>query len=162
MAFTVQASPYLQTLIFSMHLMTLGSHEAIFFGMHYFYLYLYFLFYYCCAGWEYIVAFTKVLIMYQIYLDSPPPWLSFIPPPDSWNCFNRYHFCVYIHLHTLFLHHVHPPIPFPTTSPLSLVPTPISCTPLPQQDLFFPPVLQFCRRKKTKDNKRNGIFASLR
>jgi hypothetical protein len=23
--------------------------------------------YYCCAGWGYIVAFIKVLIMYQIY-----------------------------------------------------------------------------------------------
>jgi hypothetical protein len=25
------------------------------------------LFYCCCAGWGYIVAFTKVLTMYQIY-----------------------------------------------------------------------------------------------
>jgi hypothetical protein len=24
-------------------------------------------FFYCCAGWGYIVAFTKVLTMYQIY-----------------------------------------------------------------------------------------------
>jgi hypothetical protein len=26
-----------------------------------------FRFFYCCAGWEYIIAFTKVLAMYQIH-----------------------------------------------------------------------------------------------
>jgi hypothetical protein len=38
------------------------------------------------------------------YLKSPSPLLSFIPPsPDSWNNFSRCHFCVYIHVYTLFL-----------------------------------------------------------
>jgi hypothetical protein len=34
-------------------------------------------FYYCCAGWRYIGAFTKVLTMYQIYhsLILPSPLL---------------------------------------------------------------------------------------
>jgi hypothetical protein len=41
-----------------------------------------FCFFNCCAGWEYIVAFTKVLKMYQIYhtWNHPPLLLSFIPP----------------------------------------------------------------------------------
>jgi hypothetical protein len=50
------------------------------------------------------------------------------------------------------LHHSHP-------FPLPLVPTPPTHpAPLPQ-DLFCPPFLWFCRRKK---KKRNTIFACLR
>jgi hypothetical protein len=51
------------------------------------------------------------------------------------------------------LHHIHPPIPFPTTSPLPMVPTAPSL-----QILFHPLVLWFCRRKKTKGKKRNMPF----
>jgi hypothetical protein len=29
-------------------------------------------------------------------LNSPPPLLSFIPPPNSWDGFNRYHDFIYI------------------------------------------------------------------
>jgi hypothetical protein len=52
-----------------------------------------------------------------------------------------------------YLNHIHPPTPFPPNTPLWLVPPPP-----PLQDIFHPPVLGFCRRKK----KRNGIFACLR
>jgi hypothetical protein len=50
-----------------------------------------------------------------------------------------------------YLHHIHPPCPFPTSSPLSLVPT-------PRQDLICPPVLWFCK----KQQQQNDIFACLR
>jgi hypothetical protein len=36
------------------------------------------------------------------YLNSPPLALFYPPLPDSWNSFNRYHFCIYIHVYTLF------------------------------------------------------------
>jgi hypothetical protein len=54
-----------------------------------------------------------------------------------------------------YLHHVSPPTLSPTTSPLPLVQTP---DPPFRQNLFRPPVLQFCRRKNIKDNKRNMVF----
>jgi hypothetical protein len=75
-------------------------------------------FFYCCSGWRYIVAFTKVLTMYQIYYTwIHPPLLSYISPPlISCNSFNRYHFCIYIHVYTLFAtyspsYHFSPPPP---------------------------------------------------
>jgi hypothetical protein len=38
-----------------------------------------------------------------LYLNSSRPLLSFIPPPpDSWFSFNRYDFCIYIHVYVLF------------------------------------------------------------
>jgi hypothetical protein len=43
----------------------------------------------------------------------------------------------FIYMCTHYLHHIHAPTPFTTTS----------------QDLFFPSVLQFCRRKKGKKKK---------
>jgi hypothetical protein len=37
------------------------------------------------------------------YLSSASPPLSFITSsPHSWNTFNRYHFCIYIHVYTVF------------------------------------------------------------
>jgi hypothetical protein len=35
------------------------------------------------------------------YFNSLPPLLS--SPLDSWNSFNRYHFCIYVHGYTLFV-----------------------------------------------------------
>jgi hypothetical protein len=29
--------------------------------------------------------------------------LSSLPHPDSWNSFNRYHFCIYMHVYTFFV-----------------------------------------------------------
>jgi hypothetical protein len=107
-------------------------------------------FYYCCAGWGYIVAFTKVLTLYQannivaftkiltmyeIYHTWIHPFNCSLSsrPPNSWNSFNRYHFCIYIHVYTLFASYS-PSYPFPYH--LSL---PIGVNPLPHpsgQDLF--------------------------
>jgi hypothetical protein len=56
-----------------------------------------------------------------------------------------------------YLLNIHHPNPFPITSPLPLVPTPD-----PGQRLFYPIVLQFCRRKNIKDSKRNMAFLLVR
>jgi hypothetical protein len=56
--------------------------------------------------------------------------------------------CIY------YLQYIHPLNPFPTTTPLPLVPT---LTPS-WQNQFHPPFLQYCRRKLMKDNKRNIVF----
>jgi hypothetical protein len=82
---------------------------------------------YCCARWEYIVAFTKFLPMYQIYhtwihsLNHSPLCSS----PESWNSFNRYNFCIYIHVYTVFAPYspsysfsLPPPPPTGTNPPL--------------------------------------------
>jgi hypothetical protein len=74
----------------------------------------------------YILAFTKVLTIYQIYHISnrhfhPSP---LFPLPRSWNSFNRYQFFI---LHTC-VHSIFTiltlPFPFPTSSPLPLLPIP--------------------------------------
>jgi hypothetical protein len=75
-------------------------------------------FYYYCCGWGYIVAFAKVLMMYQIYHTWIHPFhCSFIPPsPDTWTSVSTgiiFAFtCMCIH----YLHDIHPPTPFPITS----------------------------------------------
>jgi hypothetical protein len=59
---------------------------------------------YCCAGWGYIVAFTKALTMYQIY----HTWIHLLHHsplsslPHSWNSFNRSYFSIYVHVYTVF------------------------------------------------------------
>jgi hypothetical protein len=89
------------------------------------------------------------------YLNSP---LHCSPSlPHSWNSFNRYHQITFTCLCTHFLHWIHPPTPFPHHFPH---PTRLRGTNPPpiQEDMFHPPVVQFSRRKK----KRNDIFACLR
>jgi hypothetical protein len=54
---------------------------------------------------------------------------------------------------THFLHCIHPPTPFPTTSHLLLKPRSY-----PRQDLFHHPVLWFSRRKKIEDKKKSMTF----
>jgi uncharacterized protein with PQ loop repeat len=97
-------------------------------------------FFNCWAGWGYIVAFTNV--MYQIsYLNSPLHTLLY-PHSIPVNSFNRYHFCIYIHVYTVFA-------TYSPSYPLSWPSLPSSgAPPTPRQDLFCPPSLQFCRRKK--------------
>jgi hypothetical protein len=90
-----------------------------------------------CLG--YIMAFTKVLIMYQIY----HTWIHCLhysplfPLPHSWNSFNRSHFSIYIYVYPVFVpyspsytHFLHPP--HNGTNP-------------PDRTCSF---LQFCKRKK--------------
>jgi hypothetical protein len=88
------------------------------------------LFIYVLSWVRYIVVFPKVLTIYQIFLNLPPPPFSFISPTlHSWNNFNRYHFfhlytCVHS-IYTLF-HHC------PTSSPFApvLIPQSRTCSAL--------------------------------
>jgi hypothetical protein len=59
----------------------------------------------------------------------------------SLNSFNRFHFSIYLHVYTVFV----PYSPSYTLDPLPL-PSPLVST--LRQDLFHPPVLWFCKRKK--------------
>jgi hypothetical protein len=65
-----------------------------------------FFFFYCCVGWGYIVAFTKVLKTHQIYCMwmHPPPSVSLIiPSPHFWISLKIwYHFSIYIHVNSIF------------------------------------------------------------
>jgi hypothetical protein len=55
----------------------------------------------CWVG--YILACMQVLYQILSYLNSSPLLFSFIPSsPNSWNSFNRYHFCIYIHVYSFF------------------------------------------------------------
>jgi hypothetical protein len=109
-------------------------------------------FYYCCAEWGYIVAFIKVLTMYQIYHTwiHPLHRSPLLPSPPIPGTVSTGIIFAFTDMCTCFLHHSHPP--FPTTSPLPLMST------SPKQDMFHPPILLFCRRKK----KNNDFFACLR
>jgi hypothetical protein len=61
-----------------------------------------FLFFFIVVLWEYIVAFTKVLTMYQLYHTwiHTPNTILHLP---SCNSFKLCHFCIYIHVYTLFV-----------------------------------------------------------
>jgi hypothetical protein len=92
-------------------------------------------FFYCCAGWAYILAFTKILTMYQIYGTWIHPLLCLhlfplIPEIGSTG--------VILYLHT-FVHNIYTLFTFihsfPITSPLLLV------TVTPGQDPFHPPLI---------------------
>jgi hypothetical protein len=86
----------------------------------------------------YIVAFTEVLKMYQIYntwihLLYHSPFLSF-PIHGTVSTDNIFAFT---HMCKQYLHHIHPPTPFPATFPLGR-----TCFTL----LFL--ILQKCKNKK--------------
>jgi hypothetical protein len=53
----------------------------------------------------------------------------------------------------ILFHCIHPLAPFPT-------PPPTSVNPLPQ-NLFYPPVLQLCRRKEIKDEMKSVMIRKL-
>jgi hypothetical protein len=70
------------------------------------------------------VAFAQVLTMYQIYMNSTPPPLSFIyPSPDSYSRFNSYHTWVHIFC-TVFTFL----LPFPYTLSHQCQPSPLGGT----------------------------------
>jgi hypothetical protein len=89
------------------------------------------------------VAFTKVVILYQIHhtwihpLHQSP--LSLFP--HSWNSYNRSSFSIYIHMYTIFTLYS-----FSHTLLLHFPPS--HWYQSPRQDLFCPLVFQFCKRKK--------------
>jgi hypothetical protein len=114
-----------------------------------------FIFFLYCAVWEYIVAFTKVLTMYQLYHVWIHPFhcSQSSPYPHSWNSYNRYHYCIYMHVVHLFLHCIHPPTPFPchlSPSPPGAGPVPSSCS----------LILQKGKEKRWKG--KHDIFVCLR
>jgi hypothetical protein len=86
----------------------------------FFFLCLLLFFLYCCAGWEYLVTFTKVLTKYQLFIlkFTPLPLLFISPSPDSWNSHNSY-----MHVYTFFaLQSSKPAVSF-TMSYLTFFPT---------------------------------------
>jgi hypothetical protein len=70
--------------------------------------------------------------------------------PDSRNSYNRYHYCIYMHVYTFFAS-------YSPSYLLSLLPSPFTLMPTlpPEQDLFQSPVLWFCRKERGKDKKEN-------
>jgi hypothetical protein len=95
-------------------------------------------------SWGYIVTFTKVLTIYQIYHIWPHPLhrslLSSSSPIPG--IVSRGIFFLFTFTCTQYLHHIHPPTPFPHILP---PPTGISS---PRQNLFCPLVLQSCKRER--------------
>jgi hypothetical protein len=94
-----------------------------------------------------IYKVVTICHMYHTWI-HPLHHSPLFPPPHFWNCFNRYHFSIYIHVYTAFctiftLLHT-----FPTSFPLPHYQP-------PRQDLFCPPVLHFVKEKK-------DIFVCLR
>jgi hypothetical protein len=108
----------------------------------------------CWVG--YIVAFRKTLIMYQMFCSwihplhhSPPSSSSPIPRTVSTSItFPFTYMC------TQYLHHIHPPSPFPHLLPLSHWYKPS------RQDLLWPPVLKFCIRKEKEVKLTFWLFDS--
>jgi hypothetical protein len=69
-------------------------------------------------------------------LNSPLHCFFHSCSPDSWNSFNRHHFCIYIHVYTLFVLYsssYHFPHHLPTLTGAKPI--------LAGQNLFSPPVL---------------------
>jgi hypothetical protein len=71
-------------------------------------------------------------------LNSPPHHSPLFPLLEY---FQQVSFFIYIHVYTVFVLYS-PSYPFLTSSPLP------TGTILPRQDLWHPPVLKFCKRKK--------------
>jgi hypothetical protein len=108
-------------------------------------------FFYCCAGWGYIVAFTKVLnsvlnISTWIHLST----LSFILPFLIPGVVSTGIIFAFTYMCTQYLHCIHPPIPFPChlSTPTAINP------PTPG------PVLPSCSSYRRKE--KNDVFAYWR
>jgi hypothetical protein len=63
-----------------------------------------------CAGWEYTVAFTKVLTIYQYIILEFNPSIILLYPFSS---LSTDIICPFISMCTHYFHHIHPPSPFP-------------------------------------------------
>jgi hypothetical protein len=90
-----------------------------------------------------MVAFTKVLTIYQVYHTWIHPLHHSLLSlsPHSWNSFRRFHFSIYMDVYTIFPPYSHSHA-FSPHYPNSHWYQPS------RQDLFCPPVLWFCKRKK--------------
>jgi hypothetical protein len=79
--------------------------------------------YYCCVRWGYIGAFTKVLSVYEIILEftTPTAFFHHQPPPSIPGPVSTGTIFAFTYMCIHYLHHIHLPTPFPTTSPLPLV-----------------------------------------
>jgi hypothetical protein len=113
-------------------------------------------FLYCC--WWIGVHCSIYIGSYSVskisHINSPLWPFSFIPSsPDSCSSFNRYYFCIYSHVYTFFALYSHSYLLFPNTSTPST-----GVSPPPLADLFHPPVLWFCWRKRKKDKLKNMTF----
>jgi hypothetical protein len=106
----------------------------------------------CCAGWWYLVAFTKILTIYQIYRtgihslyhssSSPSP---LIPGKVSTG--------IIFPFTSRCVHHIHPPSLFPHL----LLPS-TGTNPPPKKDLFCLPVLRFCIRREGEEKCHFWLF----
>jgi hypothetical protein len=75
---------------------------------------------------------------------SPLHCSPYLPSPDSWNSFNRYHFCIHINVYTLFALYL-PSYPLPLLPPSVTGANPLSCSAL----MFS----NFVKKNKEKKNK---------
>jgi hypothetical protein len=72
----------------------------------------FFFFFYCCAGWGYTVAFSNVLIMYQIYHTwIYPSTALFHPPPLIPGIVSTGIIFAFTYMCIHYLHCIYPPIP---------------------------------------------------
>jgi hypothetical protein len=113
-----------------------------------------FFFLYCCAGYRYIVAFTKVCTMCQLYHTwiHPFPSLPLSPLPWFMDQFQQVIIFAFTCMCTHFFHHTHSPTPFPHLHCAN--PTPPSPTP---PEKLWPLVLRFVEDKRWKE--KHDIFA---
>jgi hypothetical protein len=77
------------------------------------------------------LAFTKVLTIYQIYLNVPPPLFSFIPSLPIQEVLSTGISFPFTFVGAQYSQHIHPLTPFPHLLPLPLVST------TPRQGLFL-------------------------
>jgi hypothetical protein len=86
--------------------------------------------------WEFIVSFTKLPTMCQIYLFefTPSTILLYPSPPHSYNSFNRPHCSIYRQVYRVFV-------------PYLLKTFPLPYVPVPRQDLFCPSFSFFVKEK---------------
>jgi hypothetical protein len=99
-----------------------------------------FKYFYCYAWWGFIVAFSKALKIYQIFLTWIHPLnTSFIFLPPSPGIISTGVIFPFAYMCTQYLHYIRLPTPFPTSFLLPLEPN----RPQPQE-IFCTLALQFC------------------
>jgi hypothetical protein len=85
-------------------------------------LFLFFCHFFLLCKWRYIVAFTKVFTIYQIYHTCIQPLHNSLPP--FLEQFRHILFFLFTYMCTQYLPHIHPPSHYPHFLPLSPAPTP--------------------------------------